>query len=153
MGMSRQGSWLVVSRSTQTLPDWCVSCGEPGGRWLRQTYSWHPPILFLLVFLTPIVYALFAAPFLRKMTMKVALCKRHATRRLTLLLTGALLLLGSIPMGYALGLKHGLIPAILAFLAGLVIVVAAKNAIRPIKFTETDVTFAGAGEGFLRQVK
>ena len=153
MAMSRQGNYLVVSRSTQTLPNWCVKCGEPGTKTLRQTYSWHHPALYLLVFLTPIVYAILASPFLRKMTMKVALCPRHASRRLALLVGASLLLLGSIPLGIALGMKHGLIPAVIGILAGLVLLIVGKSSLRAVKFTETEVTFTGVGEGFLHQVK
>ena len=151
--MSRRGNYLVLARSTQMLPNWCVKCGEPGTKTLRQTFSWHHPALYLLVFLTPIGYAILASPFVRKMTMKVALCPRHASRRLALLVLAALLLLGSIPLGIALGMRYGLIPAVLGTLAGLVLLIVGKASLRAVKFTETEATFTGLGEGFLRQVK
>jgi len=151
--MSRSGNYIVVSRMTQMLPDWCIKCGKPGTKALRQTYSWHPPALYLLLFLSPIVYAIFASPFLRKMTLKVTLCPQHASRRRTLLFLATVLLLGSIPLGIALGMKYGLIPAVLGFLAGLVLLIVGKTTLRAIKVTETDATYTGLGEGFLRQVK
>ncbi len=151
--MLRSGSYLVVSRMTQTLPDWCIKCGEPGTKALRQTYSWHPPALYLLIFLSPCVYAIFASPFLRKMTMKVSLCPRHASRRRILLILATVLLLGSIPLSYVLWNPFGPIPGVLGILAGLVLLIVGKTTIRAIKVTETEVTYTGLGEGFLRQMK
>jgi len=142
---------LTISRMTSMLPNHCIRCGEDGTKKLRKTYQWHHPALYLFVFLSPLVYAIVAAPFSKKMVLQISLCKRHAARRLLLLLAGTVLLLGAIPLGIALGGNAGVIAGTVGILGGLVVLVVASNTIRPIKMTDSDATYTGLSEAFLQR--
>jgi hypothetical protein len=153
MALSRRGSYLVVSRATPMLPNFCVKCGEPGSKTLRKTFLWHNPTYYLLILLcSPLIYAIVAQIVGRKMPLGISLCKRHASRRFFLILLGSILLLGSIPIGIFLGANPGITIGIVGTLAGLVVLVVATNTIRPIKMTDSEATFAGVGEAFLSRV-
>jgi hypothetical protein len=151
MAASLGGKYLTISRMTSMLPNYCIKCGDAGAKKLRKTYSWHHPALYLFVFLSPIVYAIVAAPFSRKMALQISLCQRHAARRLVLLLAGSLLLLGAIPLGIALGGHAGVIAGTVGILGGLVVLVVASNTIRLIKVTDADATYTGLSEAFLER--
>jgi len=145
------GKSLTISRMTSMLPNYCIKCGEPGEKKLRKTYQWHHPLVYLAVFLSPLVYVLVAAQLSKKMVLQVSLCKRHAGRRLLLLLSGALLLLGAIPLGYALGGTAGVTIGIVGTLVGLIVLVVGSNTIRPIQMTDSDATYTGLSEAFLQR--
>jgi len=149
MAIARQGSYLVVSRATPTLPNYCVKCGEPGAKTLRKTYQWHHPAYFLLIFVCLLLYAIVGSFVSAKMPLTVSLCRRHAGRRVILLSLGVVLLLGAIPLGIVLGGGAGIATGALGFLAGLVVLVIATNTIRPIAMTDKEATYTGFGEGFL----
>ena len=151
MPLARNGRHLVVPRAMSMLPNYCIKCGDPGAKNLRKTYSWHHPGFFLLVFLSPIVYAILAAPFCKRMALQVSLCKAHATRRLILLLSGTLLLLGSIPLGIVLGGNLGIAVGTIGTIASFVVLIVGTNLIRPVKMNETEATYTGLGEPFLKR--
>ena len=152
MALVRRGSCFGVSRATTALPNHCIKCGETGIKTLQKTYQWHNPFYYLLLLLCLWAYA-FAIYFVaRRMVLKISLCRRHANRRLTLLIVGTILLLGSIPLGYFLGRDPGVLVGIFGFLAGLIVLVIGTNTIRPVGMTDLEATYAGAGEGFLRRL-
>jgi len=149
--MSRSGNYLVISRSTLNLPNFCITCAEPGVKTVRKTYQWHHPLFFLLVFPIPILYAIIAAPFSKKMSLGISLCKRHAGRRLALQIVGTILLLGSIPLGVFVGGGAGLAIGVFGFLGAIVLLIVGANTIRPVKMTDSEATYTGLGESFLQR--
>jgi hypothetical protein len=152
MAIFRRDNYLVVSRATATLPQFCVKCGEPATKVLRKTFFWHNPAYYLTIFLcSPLIYVLVTSFVSKKMPMGYFLCKAHAARRRNLLIAATLLLLGSIPLGVAFREGLGIPIASVGFLAGLVVMVLATNTLRPVKMTDTEATYTGVGELFLRK--
>ena len=96
------GKRFIVPRGA-ILPSRCVKCSNsPAEPWLKLTFTWHHPGLYLLL-ISPIVYIIVAAIVRKRVTLAVPLCEAHKTIRKSRLTTGALLMLGSIPIAWALG--------------------------------------------------
>lgn len=74
-----EGPVLVVSRGA-TLPLRCVLCNEPAERYVKKSFRWHPPWMYLLILAGLLLYLFVAAICSRRMKLRVPLCKRHATR-------------------------------------------------------------------------
>jgi hypothetical protein len=118
---------------------------------IRKTYQWHHPLFFLLIFPIPILYAIIAAPFSKKMPLGISFCRRHARRQLAMQVVGTILLLGSIPLGVMAGGNTGLAIGTFGFLGAIVVLILAANTIRPVKMTDSEATYTGLGEPFLQK--
>jgi hypothetical protein len=77
----REGDVLVAPREGAILPARCVRCNEPAGRRLMRRLYWHPPALYLLIFISLCVYLIPALVFRKKAVLEVGLCERHFRRR------------------------------------------------------------------------
>ena len=95
------GNRLVVPRNS-VLPGLCVQCGNsPTEPWLRKTFSWHNPLLYVLLF-SPIIYVIVALIVQQRLKLSVPLCVAHKSIRKKRLWLAAILLLGCIPIPVAL---------------------------------------------------
>lgn len=79
-GVWRSGN-LLVAWKTASLPHRCVACNGPASVRLRQKLYWHSPLLYLLVLLNLIIYAIVALVVRKKAEMEIPLCAVHASRR------------------------------------------------------------------------
>jgi len=72
----------LVMRSDTPLPDRCVQCNAPanGFRLKRQLY-WHPPLYYLLILISILVYAIVALIIRKKAVVNVGLCEQHRAQR------------------------------------------------------------------------
>jgi hypothetical protein len=151
----RRGKNLVVPRGA-ALPANCVKCGAPAQRPWRKKFYWHSPAYYLIVLVALLIYVIVALIVRKSMELNVPLCEVHHGERKRYNMLAAILLLGFIPAGIALGqlLPNGeaigfLVGAIM-FIAGLIFWVIASGYIRPTKIDDTHGVFSGVGEPFLQ---
>jgi hypothetical protein len=147
----REGSRLVVRKGAM-LPPRCVKCNEPAeGQPIRRNFTWHQPILYLLILAGVLVYAIVALIVQEKGTVYLSLCKRHRERRLIMGWSAGVLCLGGLfLLVYSAMLESGLvaIAGAVALVAGLVLAVMNQT----LSAKRIDAHFlwlGGAGEGFL----
>ncbi len=153
MTLARRDSYLVVPRSVQELPKFCVKCGEHAANRIHKTYFWHPAIYYVLYLICfPFGYVFVTSTLSQKMPLSVFLCERHAERR-QLFFVLALLPFLALPIGtFIIGGDRGKEVGGAGFLAGLVLLVIANYLIRPVGMTEDEATYTGVGEDFLRRI-
>lgn len=82
----------VVVHEMAVLPDRCVKCNAPaGGRRLKRRFSWHSPLLYLLILAGALVYIIVAAIVSSRATLELGVCEKHATRRQACMIAASLL--------------------------------------------------------------
>ena len=80
-GVWRDHATLVMTKDA-SLPDYCVKCDAPaGGFRLRRRFSWHEPLLYLLVLVGWLVYFIVAIIVRKQATVYLGLCQEHHQRR------------------------------------------------------------------------
>jgi hypothetical protein len=153
----RQGNRLVVPKGA-TLPSYCVKCGQPvTGAPFKKTFFWHNPLLFLLVLVNILVYAIVSMILRKRFDLAVPMCAEHLQRRKNLLIATWVLGLGFLPggillgslihdsdTGVAVGLLTGFLMLIAACVTGAMAVI-----MRPREITDVSATFSGVCEQFL----
>jgi len=155
--LRREGSLLVVPRDAK-LPPYCVKCGQPAEKYIRKTFGWHQPWLYLLIFLGVLLYAIVATIVMKRQRVEVPLCATHRKRRTGFLLAGWLLLAGFIPLGVIVGSLGpgddmagvGFLVGFVAFIASLVFFVLGARLLVPKNIDDYQATFAGASPVFLQ---
>ncbi|HSS95623.1 MAG TPA: hypothetical protein VLK33_01260 [Terriglobales bacterium] len=150
----RAGKILVVP-SGSTLPLYCVKCGAPAsGKPLHKTFHWHNSWLYILLLLGVFIYAVVALIIQKKMFLAIPFCDKHRSWRKRMNITGAVLLVGVLPLCIALGeldVNGGLIALIAAgmILGGAVVLALVGSSFIAVYIDETCSKFKGAGERFL----
>ena len=153
----RKGNRLVVPNGA-ALPKYCVKCGQPvTGELFQKTFYWHNPLLFLLVLVNILVYAIVSMIVRKRFDLAVPVCQEHLQRRKNFLIATWVLGVGFIPGGIlvgsmihdsdaavAVGLLTGFLLLIAAFVTGAMSVV-----MRPREITDFSATFSGVCEQFL----
>lgn len=153
----RKGNRLVVPKGA-TLPSYCVKCGQPvTGPPFQKTFYWHNPLLFLLVLVNILVYAIVSMILRKRFDLAVPMCPEHLQRRKNLLIATWVLGLGFIPGGILAGsLIHDSDTAVaVGLLTGFLMLIAAcvtgamSVLLRPREITDVSATFSGVCEQFL----
>jgi hypothetical protein len=154
-----EGDVLVVPRG-RVLPPYCVKCGGAPRRWLQKKFYWHDPLLYLLIILGLLVYAIVSLIVRKQVQLAVPLCEAHDSARKTKLWIGAILLLGFIPLPVALAVSLNTDAAAgLAFLLGVVmffagaIMISLSQVLRPKYIGDDCARFKGAAPEFLARLK
>ena len=151
----RRGKHMVVPRGA-ALPANCVKCGATAKRPWRKKFYWHPPAYYLIVLINLLIYAVVAIIVRKSIELNIPLCEAHHGDRKRYNILAAILLLGTIPAGLAVGNLSSLDPgigwlvAVIMFIAGLVFWSIANGYVRPSKIDETHGEFVGVGEPFLQ---
>lgn len=149
----REGKLLVVPAGSSIPPN-CVKCGTPTSDKLRMKFHWHSSWLYLLIFAGLIIYLIVALIVQKKVNLEVPFCSAHRSCRTRMNITGAGLLIASVPASFvlaALDVDGGwiaLIAVVLAF-SGLVVLALVGSSFCPVYIDESYATFKGAGEQFL----
>jgi hypothetical protein len=159
LGAVRDGKLLVVQRGHESqFPDGaCVRCGAPAVKTLKKTYSWHSPVLYILILVNLLVYVVVALIFRKTMKLQCGLCAAHAQRRFRLIVAGWATFTAAVivaAVGLALETNPGLVWGgfSLLFVASLVLaVIVSRAVVLPKKITKDRGSFTGAGEEFLSQ--
>lgn len=76
----RSKSVLVMTKQA-LLPDRCVKCNAPTGERLKRKLNWHHPALYLLIFISILVYAIIALVLRKSATVNLGLCEDHLSAR------------------------------------------------------------------------
>ena len=129
-GVWRDGNTLVMTKDA-LLPDQCVKCNAPThGYRLKRNFSWHPPVLALLIFVGLIVYVLVAAFVSKRATVHIGVCTEHMQRRRNLLIVGwSMLAIGLITPVIAFANEYvgiALLGMLLVVVAAIWLVLAAR---------------------------
>jgi hypothetical protein len=149
----REGSLLVVPAGS-SLPPNCVKCGAPTPDKLARAFRWHSSWLYLLIFAGLIFYAIVALVVQKKVKLEVPFCSAHRAWRTRMNITGAVLLIASVPASFlfaALDVNGGwvaLIGVVLAF-SGLVVLALVGSSFTAVYIDDNYATFKGASEQFL----
>lgn len=159
LGVVRDGKLLVVQRGHESqLPDGaCVRCGAPAVETMKKTYSWHSPVLYVLILVSLLVYVVVALIVRKTMKLQCGLCAAHAQRRFRLIVAGWATFAAAVVVaagGLAWDMNPGLVWGgfSLLFVASLVLaVIVSRAVVLPKKITKDRGSFTGAGEDFLSQ--
>ena len=159
--ITRDGEKLVIpvgmALPMALLPPVCVKCGAPAdGKPVEKTFYWHPPWLYVLIFIALLIYAIVAMVMRKQMRIRVPLCRQHAERRRGLLILAGVLPVIGIADGFILPSFHvdtGLVVLVVVvfILAGLVLWAVVGSPIRPRSITQFEGIFSGFCEAFLQQ--
>jgi len=79
-GLWRQGNLLVMHKRAP-LPDICLKSNQPAQRRLKRNLSWHHPAVFLLVFVSVLIYIIVALIIRKTATIQIALSDDWLVRR------------------------------------------------------------------------
>jgi len=79
-GIYRDGLFLVVPDGA-TLPMRCVLCNAPARKRVVRNLQWHPPVYYLLAIFGPPLYLIAYFFVLRRASVELPLCARHAWRQ------------------------------------------------------------------------
>ncbi|SRR6266700_1871267 len=160
--ITRNGAELRIPATmalpTVQLPAVCVKCGAyADGKPVEKTFYWHPPWLYVLIFLGVLIYAIAALVMRKGMRIRVPLCRRHAERRRSFLILAGILPVIGIADAFILpnlGVDGGWVAllAIVFVLAGLVLWAVAGSPIRPTFIDQHLGIFTGCCEAFLQQL-
>jgi len=155
-----EGDILVVPRNA-ALPASCVKCGGvPKEPWLKRTFYWHNPLLYLLIIIGLLIYAIVVLIVRKQVQLMVPICDLHESKRKSRLWIGAILLLACIPVAIAFGtyVQSESAPliafflGIVMFIAGLV-VISSSYVLRPTYIGDDCAKFKGAHPEFLARLK
>ncbi len=75
----REGDRLFIPAGGQ-LPPYCITCGEPAEDYIHQRFTWHHPLLYLLIFWGFLPYVIVALIVRKKMEVEVPMCRHHGHR-------------------------------------------------------------------------
>lgn len=136
----RSEAGLAVAPQNAPWPNRCVKCNAPAdGNPLKQTLYWHKPVIYLLILLSPLVYAIAALAVRKSYTGHVGLCTKHRKRR-TLLQTAGVFTVFSSMGSCALMFEGNAGPALgvgtLGIIVGFVMVHLASYVISAKKITD-----------------
>jgi hypothetical protein len=151
-GVFRQGKRVVLSRAA-SLPPRCVKSNEPAEQWLTRNLSWHPPLVFLTILLSPLIYIIAAIMTRKTATVRVPLTAARFRRRRRFILIAWLLFLGGIAAMIGGGVmsddRASSVPPIL-IIGGLVAILVAPfmglavaNPVAPTKMDEKYIWLRG----------
>jgi hypothetical protein len=149
----RNGKQLIVPRAA-SLPAQCIKCGAAAVKPWKKKFYWHNPLLYLMIiFPGLLIYAIVAMIVRKQMELNVPLCDAHHADRKRNHMLAAIMLIGCIPVGVAIGMSLsqplGWMTGTGMFLAGLVFWSMASLGIRPAKIDEVGGEFKGACTAFL----
>lgn len=149
----REGNLLVIPTGS-SLPANCVKCGAPTADKLSRTFRWHTPWLYLLIVVGVIFYLIVALVVQKKARVDVPLCSVHRAWRKHMNWTGAILLLGVLPVSLvleALGVYGGWIALTCVGMAfgGLAVLAIVGSSLAATYIDENVAKIRGASEEFL----
>lgn len=69
-------------RKGAILPDRCIKCNFPAnGYRLERNLAWHPPVWYLTLLISPLLYILVALFVRHKAKIQVGVCEQHRVQR------------------------------------------------------------------------
>ncbi len=154
-GVWRDNSTLVMVKEAP-LPDRCVKCNAPAnGVRLRRRLAWHSPVLYLLIFVALLIYAILAAVLSKRATIYIGLCAEHFQRRRKKIAVGWILLAGgliSIIVGFAYEYPIIGLLGFAVFLFALIWLIVISRVVTPKKIDDRLVWLNGINSAYLSQL-
>ena len=155
VGVWRESNKLVMGKDA-TLPDRCVKCDAPAnGIRLRRRLSWHHPALYLLIFVTLLLYIIVALIVRQTANIEIGLCEEHlAKRRRNIAITWFLIVIGLLGVIFAMVMEDPT-PAViggLLFLAGAIYGIATIRLVVPAKIDKRFVWLRGISNDYLNSL-
>jgi hypothetical protein len=148
----REGPYLVTG-SEVTLPPRCVKCNAPvDGALKRKRYYWHHPLIFGLIVLNLLLYAIVAIIVRKRATVTFGLCDVHRRKRAGAILGGVLGIFAAIAiMVVGIGQQQPLLAlvGIAGIVASIVVASVLGRALLPTRIDKVSAQFKGCGEAFL----
>jgi hypothetical protein len=114
----------LVCRPETVLPERCVKCNSPTQGRLKRRLYWHPPLVYLLILINLLVYAIVAIIVRKRARLEIGLCEAHRKRRILIIAVSWLtVLLGIVFVIYGVGNNQGGLAAlgVLAILVAAVV--------------------------------
>ncbi len=157
-GVWRDGKRLVMSKTAE-LPNICVKTNHPADVWLRRKLYWHQPAIYVLVLISPVIYAIVALIVRQKADIRVGLtAERHRRRRWIMAGAWAAAIAGIVLMFVGIKLAGprpddvapflimgGILVAIVAAIVGI----SLTRVVKPERITRDYVWISGVHPEFL----
>jgi hypothetical protein len=157
VGVWRDGKLLVMHRNAE-LPGRCVKSNQPAEGWLRRKLTWHNPLLYLLIFISLLVYIIVALIVQKKADIRIGLTQARLSRRRISIAVGWLSFLGGIGIciaGGVIGEDLFLIFLILGLVTsfgGAIYGLMASRMVSATKITDEYVWLQGIHPDYLDQL-
>ena len=153
VGVWRDGKVLVTSLDA-VMPERCVKCNEPADEPTKaRKVFWHHPLIYLLVLLNVVLYAVVALIVRKKVIVAAGLCADHkARRKRSVMLTWAGVLGGIVVMYVGASSSMGVLGVglgILLILASLLVGLIFARIVHAQKIDNSYVRLRGCGTPFL----
>lgn len=159
----RLGKILVVRRSA-TLPFICVQTNEPADGWLMRRLTWHNPLYYLVLVLSPCLYIIVAMIVQKRADVQVGLCQARLARRrwvIALAWLGVLAGVALMLLGFSLAAGRGGAndpTGLMIVFGGLAVILTAgitgavlSAVVTPHRITDDYVYLKGVHPGFLER--
>jgi len=151
--IARRKKALVMGKKA-SLPDRCVKCNAPAnGQRLKRNLYWHTPAIYLLIFVSILIYAITAICIRKKAAIQVGLCDTHRSRRKINIVVSWAAFLISIVMIVAgvasTNLAELSILGVLLMLGSIIYASLTVSIVRAQKIDKEYVWVSGAGKDYL----
>lgn len=128
------------------------------GQPLKKKFYWHPPVFYVLIIISLIIYVIVALIVRKTATVQIGLCDQHASKRRTGIIVGWLLFfVGLATMFAAMSAKGDTVAIFLLggiglMLAGAIVGIVMTQTLRPKKIDNFFAWFTGACPEFLAEL-
>jgi hypothetical protein len=143
----------VVTHDKSSFPQRCYKCNqateEPPK---KRKLSWHSPVFFILVLLSPVIYIIVAILVRKRATIDVHLCAQHARRRKVCIILGwSGVILGLLMCFVGLGGDMDWLfwLGALVFVTSIIIGVWGAAGVRAVRIKDGTVWLTGPGREFV----
>jgi hypothetical protein len=154
-GIWRDKKTLVMVKEA-LLPDRCVKCNAPAnGIRLRRRLSWHHPLLYLLVLIALLIYAILAAALSKRATIEIGMCAEHFKSRRLKVTIGWILLAGGLllaPIAFANDYPLIGVLGLTVFLFALIWLIVVSRVVTPRKIDDHLVWLNGINSSYLAEL-
>jgi hypothetical protein len=121
---------------------------------LKRKFSWHHPILYLIICGAALIYIIIALVVSKRATVCLGLCAEHFQRRRKMMMIGLALMLASI-LGFVGGAAYEypvlIVLSAMLFLASLVWLIVAARVVTVKKIDDRLVWLNGVNSDYLSQ--
>lgn len=149
----RNRSLLVMTKEA-LLPGRCVKCNAYTDERLKRKLTWHHPALYLLIFISILIYVIVAMVVRKTATVNVGFCPEHlAARKKNIAITWALALLSiaSFVMGGVLEDVTFIFASLPLLLATAIYGIVTLRVVVPTKIDDHYVWLKGVNADYLQE--
>jgi len=152
----REGDKALHVERGADLPHRCVKCNAPAVTPIKsRKIYWHHPALYLLIFVSILIYAIVALIVRKQFEVSPGLCQQHtASRNRNILIAWLLFFTAMGSTYYAASHDNGVagMVAIVSLLAAITMGVIAGRIVYPTEIQPNYAILKGFGEPFLKSI-